>query len=473
MAQATAFDVDVVILGAGPGGYVAAIRAAQLGGKVVCVEKDPQGWGGVCLNWGCIPTKTMIASAERLQAAREAAKLGIITGEVNFDFARIMARKDKVVQTLRGGVQALLKSNKVRQVVGTGRLRDAHTVEVKLPDGNVEVIKTRTIIIATGAEPIVPPIPGLEGEGIWTSNEALVASSVPERLLVIGAGAVGLEFAYIYNALGSKVTVVEMMPEVLPLADEDVARELRKSLTRQGITFHLSSKVTAVQRDGASMKGVVESADGKTQELACDIILVGVGRRAVTAGLGLEDVGVEVTKQGITVNERMETTVPGVYAIGDVTGKYQLAHVASHQGIVAAENIMGHSATMSYRAIPSPVFTEPELATVGLTEKQAREAGHDVKVGTFPFRPLGKAMAMDQQEGMVKVVSEAKYGELLGVHIVGPHASDLIHEAVMAIELEATVDELRHMIHAHPTLPEAIMEAAWDVYGMAIHKVRS
>lgn len=471
MPHSTDHDADIVIIGSGPGGYVAAIRAAQLGGNVVCVEKDPQGWGGVCLNWGCIPTKTLIASAERLRAAKEAGRVGVQVGDVSYDFGQIMARKNKVVQTLRGGVQSLLKSNKVRQIVGIGRMKDRNAVEVTMADGSTELVRTRNIIIATGSEPILPPIPGLEGEGIWTSNEALTAESVPGRLLVIGAGAVGLEFAFIFNALGASVTVVEMMPEVLPLADADVARELRKSLTKQGIAFHLDSKVTVVKRLPDGLSATVEGPKGAT-EIGCDVVLVGVGRRPVTRDTGVEAVGVEVTRQGITVNERMETSVPGIYAIGDVTGKFQLAHVASHQGIVAAENAMGHPATMSYRAVPSPVFTEPELATVGMTEKQAREAGYDVAIGTFPFRPLGKAMAMDQQEGLVKVVAEKKYGEVLGVHIVGPHASDLVHEAVVAIELEATVDELKNLIHGHPTLPEAIMEAARDVQGMSIHKMR-
>lgn len=472
MAETGVFDADVVVIGSGPGGYVASIRAAQLGGRVVCVERDAKEWGGVCLNWGCIPTKTLIASAERLVATREAAKMGILTGDVGFDFARIMARKDKVVQTLRGGVQALLKSNKVRQVIGTASIEGPGRVRVESPDGKVETITSKAIIVATGSEPVRLPIPGLDGDGVWTSNEALYASSVPPSMVVIGAGAVGLEFAYIFNALGSKVTVVELMPEVLPLADADVARELRKSLTKQGIQFHLESKLTAVERQDGMIRATVAGPKGDIQ-IECSVVLVGVGRRPVLAGIGLDEAGVQHTKSGITVDDRMQTNVPGVFAIGDVTGKYPLAHVASHQGIVAAENAMGQSARMSYRAVPAPVFTEPELATVGLTEVQAREAGHDVVVGTFPFRPLGKAMAMDQQDGMVKIVSERKYGEILGVHIVGPHASDMIHEAVAAIELEGTVDELTHMIHAHPTLPEAIMEAALDVHGMAIHKMRS
>lgn len=462
-------DVDVVVIGAGPGGYVAAIRAAQLGASVVCVEKDAKGWGGVCLNSGCIPTKTLIAGAERLLAAREAQRLGVLTGEVGFDFQKMMARKDKVVQTLRGGVQSLLKANKVRMVSGVARMSDARTVEVVGPDGSKELWHGRAVIVATGAEPIVPPIPGLAGEGVWTSNEALTASEVPEKLVVIGAGAVGLEFAFIYNALGSSTMVVEMMPEILPLADAEVAAELRKSLARQGIAFHLDSRVTAVDRREEGMVVKIDGPGGQV-DAAADVVLVGVGRRPVIGDIGLEAIGVEITGHGISVDERMQTTVPGIYAIGDVTGKYQLAHVASHQGVVAAENAMGRSSTMSYKAIPSPVFTEPELASVGLTEVQAREGGYDVVVGTFTFRPLGKAIAMDQQEGMVKVVSERKYGEVLGVHIVGPHASDLIHEAVAAIELEATVEELQRMIHGHPTLPEAILEAALDVDGIALHK---
>lgn len=472
MSQTPAYEFDVVVIGSGPGGYVAAIRAAQLGARVACVEKKASEWGGTCLNWGCIPTKALIASVERLTAVREAARMGVTTGEVGFDFTKITDRKDKVVSTLRGGVEALLKSNHVERVLGLARLSGANTVRVTAADGAVRDLTTRNVIVATGGEPIRPPIPGLEGDGVWTSNEAVRTTTVPASILLIGGGAIGLEFAYVFNALGAKCTVVEMMPEILPLADSDVSSELRKCLTRQGIQFKLETKVVKADRTADGFSVTVESAKG-AEVVQAAVVLVGVGRRPVTRDLGLEEVGIELNRGAIVVNDQMQTNVAGVYAIGDVTGKYLLAHVASHQGIVAAENAMGHTAKMSYHAVPSPVFTEPELATVGLSEAQARDAGHDVVVGKFPFRPLGKAMAMGQQDGLVKVISERKYGEVLGVQMVGPHASDLIHEAVAAMNLEATVDELTNMIHAHPTLAEAILEASLDVKGAAIHKMRS
>jgi dihydrolipoamide dehydrogenase len=288
-------------------------------------------------------------------------------------------------------------------------------------------------------------------------------------MLLIGAGAVGLEFAYVFNGLGVKCTVVEMMSEILPLADAEVAAELRKSLKRQGIEFILNAKVSKVDRKEGGFTVTIEP--DKTVD--CEVILVGAGRRPVTADLGLDRAGVTVEKNKIPVDEHLRTNVPSIYAIGDVTGKQLLAHLASHQGIVAAENAMGKSTKMDYRAVPAPVFTEPELCTVGISEKEAREAGYDVVVGKFPFRPLGKPMAIDQQEGMVKIVAERKYDELLGVHIIGPHASDLIHEAVTAIKLESTVEELMTMIHAHPSLAEAMLEAALDVHGEAIHKLKA
>jgi dihydrolipoamide dehydrogenase len=476
MSPTGSFDADVVIIGSGPGGYVAAIRAAQLGGRVVCIEKAATEWGGTCLNWGCIPTKTMIASVERYQHAKHALRLGVLTGEVSYDFTKIMERKGKVVSTLRGGVEALLKSNHVRRVIGVGRVSGINSVEVTAPDGSKETITTKNIIVATGSAPIMPPIPGLKenlGNGVWTSNEAVSTATVPASMVIIGAGAVGLEFAYVFNGLGSQCTVVEFMDEIVPLADAEIAAELRKSLTRQGIKINLSSKVTEVKKNGSKFTVTVNNAKGDST-IECDVVLVGVGRRPVIEELGLEALGVEIDKRGIVCNEHMQTNVPSIWAIGDVvSGGFALAHVASHQGVVASENIMGHEAKMDYRAVPSPIFTEPEMATTGLTEKQAREAGYDVVVGKFPFRPLGKSMAIDQQEGMVKIVSERKYGEILGVHIVGPHASDLIHEGVAAIKLEATIEEITTMIHAHPTLAEAIHEAALDVKGEAIHKMKA
>jgi dihydrolipoamide dehydrogenase len=472
MAQAQTYDADVVVIGSGPGGYVASIKAAQLGARVVCIEKSATEWGGVCLNWGCIPTKTLIASVERLQDVREAGKMGVLTGEVGFDFTKITERKDKVVSTLRGGVEALLKSNHVRKVVGTARIVSANSVEVTAGDGTKETISTANILIATGSRPVVPPIAGLEGEGVWTSNEAVRATTVPKSMLLIGAGAVGLEFSYVFNGLGTQCTVVEMMPEVLPLADAEIGAELRKALKKHGITFHVGAKVGKVERKGGLLAVTVGTEKGD-QVIEVEVVLVGAGRRPNVEDLGLESVGVKVEKSGIVVDDHMRTNVPGIYALGDVTGKMALAHVASHQGIVAAENAMGHDAQMEYRCVPSPVFTDPEVGTVGMSEAQARDAGYDVIVGKFPFRPLGKAMAMNKQDGLVKVVAERKYGEVLGVHIVGPHASDLVHEAVAAMKLEATVDELMSMVHAHPTLAEAIMEASLDVKGEAIHKMKA
>lgn len=472
MSRTDTYDFDVVVIGSGPGGYVAAIRAAQLGARVACIERNTQEWGGVCLNWGCIPTKTMIASVERYQAAKSALKLGVLTGEVSYDFGKIMDRKEKIVKALRSGVENLLKSNHVRKVVGMAALTGKNSVEVTLEDGKKETLTTASIIIATGSRPIIPPVPGLEGEGVWTSDDAVSCKSVPKSMILLGAGAVGLEFGYVFNGLGTECHIVEMMPDIMPLGDAEIAADLKKALTRQGIKFHTGSKLTKVERIDGRLHATVSSDKDETV-LSAEVILVGAGRRASTQNLGLESLGIAVEKTGIVVNERMQTNIPNIYAIGDVTGKLALAHVASHQGIVAAENAMGHEAKMDYHTVPSPIFTEPEVSWVGMTEKQAREAGYDVMVGKFPFRPLGKAMAIDQQEGLVKVVSERKYGEILGVHIVGPHASDLIHEAVTAMKLEATVEELMTMVHAHPTLAEAILEASLDAKGEAIHKMRS
>jgi dihydrolipoamide dehydrogenase len=468
MAQAEQYDADVTFIGAGPGGYVGAIRAAQLGGRVVCIEKEYL--GGCCLNWGCIPTKTMIAAVERYQQVKHADAFGITTGEVSIDFAKLMAHKDKVVSTLRNGIASLFKKNGVRHIQGTGRIAGHHRVEVVYPDGSTETIRTRAIVIATGSAPVKLPVPGLEGEGIWTSDDAVSAKEVPPRMLIIGAGAIGCEFGYIFNGLGSKVTIVEIMPQILPNEDADIAAELQRSLTRQGIRFLLNSRVTEVKHGKDDIKQVVVQTEKGEEVVECEVVLVGVGRRAVLDGLGLETVNIKTHEKGIAVNDKMETSVPDIYAIGDVTGRIQLAHVASMEGIVAASNAMGHPRRMNYRAVPSCVYTVPEVASVGLTEQQAREQGYDVRVGKYAFRGLGKAMAMGEREGLVKVVAEARYGEILGVHIVGPHATDLIGEPVTAIQLESTIEEMVQTIHAHPTLTEAILEACEDTERMAIHK---
>ena len=473
MVREGEYGADVVVIGSGPGGYVAAIRAAQLGGRVTIIEKDPKGWGGTCLNWGCIPTKALIGSVERYRAVKEAAELGVIVGEAKPDYEKMTARKDKIVTTLRGGVESLLKSNHVRKVVGSARLVSPHSVEVSLADGGKETIESQNIIIATGSRAIVPPIPGLAGDGIWTSDDAVSATSLPGSILIIGAGAVGLEFAYVFCGLCAKCTVVEIMPEILPAADAEIAAELKKSLTRQGITFHTNSKVEKVEKTGARKLISVVTTKG-TEAVECDVVLVGAGRRPNVENLGLDEIGVKYSpKSRIEINDHLQTSVPGIYAIGDVTGKMLLAHLASHQGIVAAENCLGKATVMDYRAVPAPIYTEPEVATVGLTEQEARDAGYDVMIGRFPFRPLGKAMAIGTREGMVKIVAERKYGEVLGVHIIGVHATDLIHEAVVAIKLESTVEELITSIHAHPTLSEAVMEAAMDTRGESIHKLRN
>ena len=483
------FDADVVVIGSGPGGYVSAIRAAQLGARTVCIEKEATEWGGTCLNWGCIPTKTMIASVERLHHTQHADDFGVVlTGEIGFDFSKMMARKTKVVTTLRGGVQSLLKSNHVRSLVGAAKLIDAHTVEVTSADGKTERVTTQNVILATGSVPILPPVPGLarnpddargvSSNGIWTSDEAVYAKECPERMLIIGAGAVGLEFGFTFRGLGADVTVVEFAPEILPTGDREIAAELRRSLKKQGIKILTSHKVTNVAHEATGKVVTIEDADGKTLTVEVDVVLVGAGRKPFFEGVGLENAGVEVVKEGplsrrgVVVNDYLQTTAPNIYAIGDVTGKMLLAHLASHMGVVAAENAMGHEVKMDYRAVPAPIYTSPEVASVGLSEEEAREKGYDVQTGRFPFRPLGRAMALGETDGMVKIVSERKYGELLGVHIVGPYATEMIHEGVIAIKLESTVEELMTAIHAHPTLSEAVGEAALDVRGEALHKMK-
>lgn len=470
--MASNFDADLVVIGAGPGGYVAAIRAAQLGAKTIVVEKEFL--GGTCLNWGCIPSKVLIATVDRYLHVKHADKLSVVVkGDVSIDFDAMMARKDKIVQTQRNGIAGLFKKHKIEHVEGFAKFIDPNTIEVA-KGAETRRIRAKYFILATGSSVVKIPIEGLEGgpeQGVWTSDDALFAKGVPKRMLVVGAGAVGVEFSHIYNTLGSQVTLVEMMERVIPLMDDDLGVELEKLLTRQGIKVKTGTQTKKVRREGEVWKCTLVKGD-QTEEVEVDVILLGVGRKANTDGLDLEHVGVKLHKRGVeVVDDTMQTHAPNIYAIGDVRGDIQLAHVASAEGILAATNaVKGLHKKFDKRAIPACVYTNPEVAVVGLSEAQAKEQGYEVEVGRYGFRALGKAMASAEQDGFVKVVADKKYGELLGVHMIGAHVTDLIHEAVVAIKLEATIDYMVETIHAHPTMAEACLEAYEDVHGMAIHK---
>jgi dihydrolipoamide dehydrogenase len=466
------FDTDLVVIGAGPGGYVAAIRAAQLGAKVTVVEKEFL--GGTCLNWGCIPSKALLASVERLHAVKEASKLGIkVEGNVTPDIDAIRARKDKIVTTQRGGIGMLFKKNGITHVEGFASFKDANTLEVK-KDDKVTTIRAKNFLLAMGSSVIKLPIPGLEGtpeEGVWTSDDAVQLPRIPAKMVILGGGAVGVEFATVYAGLGAQVTVVEMMPTLLPMMDADLGTELAKQLKKAGIDVRTGATIDKCEKSGKGWKvHVKKGAD--TEVLDVDVVLLGVGRKANTDGMNLEQIGVQMHRRGVqVVDDSLRTHVPNIWAIGDVTGRIQLAHVASHEGTVVAANIVnGQSRQVDYKAVPNCVYTSPEVSSVGLTEGEAKEKGYDVKVGKFAFRPLGKAMATGEQEGFVKVVAEHKYGEVLGVHMIGAHVTDMIHEAVVALKLEATLDYMVDTIHAHPTMSEAVLEAFEDAQGHAIHK---
>lgn len=467
------YEADVVVLGAGPGGYVAAIRAGQLakehGGSVICIEREYL--GGTCLNWGCIPSKAMIAHAERYQQVLHAKEMGIlIEGAIDYDFKQMQARKDKIVQTLRGGIAALFKKNGVQSVEGTGKLIDPYTIEVSKADGSKDLVRGKHIILATGSSVMNLNIPGLAGEHVWTSDDAVNAPFVPDSLLILGGGAVGVEFSFVFNALGSHVTVVEMMPRILPTMEEEVAQEAARALSKQGVQFVTGSTLKSAERVGDLWRCYVETPKG-VQTFEVQVVLIGVGRKPNVDGIGLETVGIQMNKRYVAVDEYLRTNIPHIYAIGDIIGVAPLAHVASAQGIVAAENCFGANRRMDYRAVPNVVYTSPEVAGVGLTEQQAREQGYEVRIGKFSPRILGRAMASGIKEGLVKVVADAKYGQILGVHICCEHAGDLLQEAVLAIKLEATLDELVDTIHPHPAMVEALMEAFHDAAGHCIHKV--
>lgn len=456
-------NYKVVVIGGGPGGYVAAIRAAQLGASVALVEKGEV--GGTCLNRGCIPTKALSAGAGVVRTVSRAGEFGVGTGEVTIDLGRLIDRKNRVVARLVQGVQFLLKKNKVELIKGTARLAGRGVVAVDGPEGPRE-LAAENIILATGTDPALISAFGYDGDRVITSDEALNLAAVPPRLLIIGGGVIGCEFASIFSALGSKVSVVELMPTILPLMDREVARQLQGLFKRQGITVRAGARIQGVARRPESVTAVLEGGE----EIEADIALISIGRVMRLKGLGLEDAGVALGERGeVLVDERMQTSVPGVYAVGDITGKAMLAHLASAQGLVAAENIMGGHRAMDYRVVPACVFSHPEVGSAGITSQEAESAGIKVKTGKFSFIASGKAQAMGETEGFVKVLADPDTDLILGVHIVGPHATDLIAEAAAAMQAGFTAGQLAGTIHAHPTLAEAVMEASGAVHGMGIH----
>ncbi len=463
-----ATQFDLIVIGAGPGGYVAAIRAAQLGMKTACVER--QYLGGTCLNVGCIPSKALLDSSERLYAAKhQLARHGINVGDVSVDLKKMMGRKDDVVSKLTGGVGVLFRKHKIEHLKGHGRIAAPDTVEVVASDGSKQSHKTKHILIATGSAPIELPGLKFDGRSILSSTEALSIPEIPKRMIVVGAGYIGLELGSVWNRLGSDVLVLEFLDGVLPPSDREMANALQKLVEKQGLKFRF--KTTAQSATVANGRVQVRWKSGEqsgTEEV--DKVLVCVGRRPVTDKLGLESVGIGLDKKGfIPVDKHFRTSVPSVFAIGDVIGGIMLAHKAEEEGIACVETIAGGSGHVNYHACPSVVYTHPELAAVGYTQEEARHATGDVRIGIFPMIANGRARGMDETDGFVKIIADAKTDRILGMHILAAHASDMIAEAVVAMEFAASAEDLARSFHAHPTLPEAVKEAALGVHGRAIH----
>lgn len=460
---------DFAVIGAGPGGYVAAIRAAQLGMRVTLVEKEAS-LGGTCLNVGCIPSKALLESSELLHQARNAfQKHGITTGTVGLDLGRMMARKDQVVKQLTDGIGLLMKKNKIIVVKGRGSLAGEGRILVRQEPGEKE-IRARNILLAAGSLPVELSSVPFDGKHIVSSTEALAFHEVPEHLVVVGGGAVGLELGSVWNRLGAKVTVVEILPHILPFADRQVAKTLERVLSKQGLTFRLGSKVSGAGIEGDRVTVNVTDENGNTESLRCEKLLVSVGRRPATEGLGLRERGVHVDQAGrIEVDDNFWTGVTGVYAIGDLVRGPMLAHKAAEEGVAVAERIAGKAGHVNYGAIPNVVYTSPELAQVGITEEDAKARGLPYKSGRYYFKANGRAKCLGEEEGMVKILSHAETDRLLGVHILGPRASELIAEAVMAFEFQASTEDVARTVHAHPTLSETLKEAALAVDRRSIH----
>ncbi|MEQ2130634.1 dihydrolipoyl dehydrogenase [Caldanaerobacter subterraneus KAk] len=449
-------NYDVIVVGGGPGGYTAAIRLSELGKKVALIEEDSL--GGTCLNRGCIPTKVYAHAAELVTRIKEAKDFGI-TAEYTLDIAKLRQKKERVVKRLVGGVGYLMNLHHIDVINGKGTFIDKNTVEV-----NGAKYTAENFIIATGSKVFLPPIEGIDLEGVMTSDKALELEKIPEKIVIIGAGIIGLEFANIYASLGSKVIMIEMLPQFLPMLDRDVVGVMEKALRKQKIELHLNSKVEKIERG----LRVIYTENGNQESVECDAVLVAVGR--VPNVNGVDALNLEMNGRGIKVDSHMRTSIENIYAIGDVTASIQLAHVASYQGIVAAHNIAGEEKEADLTAVPNCLYTNPEVAWVGLNESQAREKYGEVKIGTFPYTALGRAMTMGESDGFVKIIAEGRYGRVVGMEIIGAGATEIIHEGVLAIKEEFTLEELADSIHAHPTLSESIKEAAEDALGMPINK---
>ena len=460
---------DLVVIGSGPGGYVGAIRAAQLGLDVAIVEKDSR-LGGTCLLRGCIPTKSILHSADLVEEFAHAADHGIIVSDVAVDFAKVMGRKQKIVAKSAAGVTYLMKKNKIEVVKGLGRFESANRVIVTAEDGGETAIAAKHVMIATGSVPRRVPGIEIDGERIVTSDHILEAQDIPESLIVLGAGPVGIEFASAFHRFGSKVTVVELLPRMLPLEDEEVSEEFRKIFVKRGIECHVETRLQSAKVTGAGVEAIVETK-GERRSLTAAMLLVAVGRAPYVEGLGAAAAGIGIDERGfVPVNQWMQTNVASVYAIGDVVPSPQLAHVASAEAILAAEHLAGRETRpIKYATTPSCTYSSPEVASVGLSEAAARAAGYDVAVGRFPFSASGKARILDETEGFVKIVSEKRYDEVLGVHMVGPRVTELIAEAGLMLQTECTTEEVARLMHAHPTLSETVLEAAHGVHGSPIH----
>ncbi len=458
-------EAEVVVIGGGPAGYAAATRAGREGWETILVEGREL--GGTCLNRGCIPTKVFFKSQEVANLVKRAPDFGIKADFQGIDWETVLSRKNRVVKQLTSGVQFLLQKGKVEIIKGFASFLDSHTVRVEKEGGEKEEIRGKYIILASGSRSAALPVEGANLEGVIDSDQALELSSLPESLVVVGGGVIGMEMACIFNAFGVKVEVVEMMPKILPPVDEEITNLLTQLVEKRGMKVHVNAQVKKIHRSGNLRVTFLQK--GEEKEVEGDYVLVATGRVPQVENLGIENLGLKMENRGVWTDEFLRTSIPYLYAPGDVNGKYLLAHVAYKEAEVAIGHIKGEKEKINYKAIPNCIFSFPEIASVGLTEKEAEAQGYEVKVGRFPFRANGKALIEGETEGLVKIVSEAKNGEILGVHILGPHASDLIGEAVLALNLECTPQEIAETIHPHPTLSEALMEAAQGVFSSPLH----